>query len=135
MEHPTETFKQIMEICSQIKIDFIDSGKFKELDVSEWPEDEMANWHAVHKILNICECAIANEASKHYLDIPLGITREELKDRLGEPNDLGGTSRKYKTPCVYKYNGVQFFFGPRANDTLVMIGFDDESGNFHKMKD
>ena len=41
-----------------------------------------------------------------------GSTREELVRFLGQPDDVGGTSRKYKTPSVYKYDDLEFFFEP-----------------------
>ena len=40
----------------------------------------------------------------------LGMTRTELHDLLGRPDQEGGTSRKYRMPCIYKYGDVQFVF-------------------------
>ncbi len=42
--------------------------------------------------------------------VRLGMTRSELRDLLGQPDQEGGTSRKYRTPCIYKYGDVQFVF-------------------------
>ena len=38
------------------------------------------------------------------------MTRAELRGLLGNPDDEGGTSRKYRTPSIYKYGDVQFVF-------------------------
>jgi len=35
----------------------------------------------------------------------LSKSREEILDLLGTPDEIGGTSRKYKTPSVYSYGG------------------------------
>ena len=39
-----------------------------------------------------------------------GMTRAELRTLLGEPDDIGGTSRKYKVPSIWKYGDVEFAF-------------------------
>lgn len=51
--------------------------------------------------------------------VQVGMTREEVKQILGEPDDFGGVSRKYRTPRVYKYGDIQYFFGPQVSDGLV----------------
>jgi hypothetical protein len=55
------------------------------------------------------------------IDVSLGITREELINILGKPEDTGGTSRKYKTPSVYKYNDIQYFFEPWKSGRLYLV--------------
>ncbi len=42
--------------------------------------------------------------------VRLGMSRSELHDLLGRPDQEGGTSRKYRTPSIYKYGDVQFVF-------------------------
>jgi hypothetical protein len=42
----------------------------------------------------------------------LGKTRDQIKAILGEPDDIGGTSRKYKSPTVYKYADIEYWFTP-----------------------
>jgi hypothetical protein len=37
--------------------------------------------------------------------IELEMTKAQIQELLGPPDDVGGTSRKYKEPCVWKYNG------------------------------
>jgi len=47
--------------------------------------------------------------------IRLGVTCEELVAVLGPPDEEGGTSRKHKAPCVWKYGDVEFEFPPAKN--------------------
>ena len=42
--------------------------------------------------------------------VRLGMTRSELHQLLGRPDQEGGTSRKYPVPCIYKYGDVEFVF-------------------------
>lgn len=41
-----------------------------------------------------------------------GMSRDELERVFGSPEQKGGTSRKYKTPSIYKYRDLEFFFEP-----------------------
>lgn len=50
-----------------------------------------------------------------------GLTRAEVKELLGEPAAMGGTSRRYPTPSIFKYGRVELWFGPRAQDGLTAI--------------
>ena len=50
-------------------------------------------------------------------DIRLGMTRNQVRAVLGEPDDVGGTSRKYKIPCCWKYGDVEFFWPPARSAT------------------
>jgi hypothetical protein len=50
----------------------------------------------------------------HMGQIRLGMTRTELLSVLGQPDEEGGTSRKYKRSSIYKYGDVQFVF-PNAS--------------------
>lgn len=56
------------------------------------------------------------------------MTRPEVKALLGEPCDVGCTSRKYRTPSCFKYGEVQVFFGPRARDGLTMVFSEEPDG-------
>lgn len=49
------------------------------------------------------------------------MTREEVKAILGEPDAEGVTSRKYPTPCVYKYGEIELHFLPWKNGTLTTV--------------
>jgi hypothetical protein len=44
--------------------------------------------------------------------IRLGMSRQELQAILGAPDEVGGTSRKYKVDSIFKYGDVQFVFPP-----------------------
>jgi hypothetical protein len=57
-----------------------------------------------------------------------GLTRNEVKALLGEPDAVGCTSRRYRTPSCYRYGDVQLFFGLRAADGLTMVFSEDENG-------
>lgn len=62
-------------------------------------------------------------------NIQMGISRKELKDYLGEPDDTGGTSRKYKEPMVLKYEDIEFHFSP--DDKLCLIYSEKPAGVVH----
>ena len=53
--------------------------------------------------------------------VRLGMTRDELKAVLGQPDDVGGTSRKWRTPAIYKYADMEFHFGKGPQGTLFLI--------------
>lgn len=50
-----------------------------------------------------------------YLDLSLlrvGMLREHLVELLGEPDAVGGSTRKYPEPSIYKYRNIEFHFSP-----------------------
>jgi hypothetical protein len=51
----------------------------------------------------------------------LGMTRDELKATLGEPDDVGGTSRKYPNPAIWKYSDLEFHFELGSEGRLWLI--------------
>jgi hypothetical protein len=53
--------------------------------------------------------------------IRLGMSREEIRAILGQPDDVGVTSRKWRTPAIYKYGDVEFHFGLGPQGTLILI--------------
>ena len=61
--------------------------------------------------------------SLHYTDWKdlLGKTRDEVISLLGEPDDKGGTSKKYKTPSIYKYEDIEVFFEPCKNGICCSV--------------
>jgi len=61
-------------------------------------------------------------------EIKLGMTRTEIRSLLGEPDDMGGTSRRYKTPMIYKYEDVELGFGKKSDDGLMYV-YLDETGS------
>ncbi|MEM6782543.1 MAG: hypothetical protein AAF624_02280 [Bacteroidota bacterium] len=57
-----------------------------------------------------------------YGPVRLGQTREQVRSHLGEPDDKGGVSRKYRRPTVWKYGDVQLFW-PEREERLKAIVF------------
>jgi hypothetical protein len=58
--------------------------------------------------------------------ISANMTREEVREVFGEPEMVGGTSRKYRTPCVYRYGKIEFHFAPWKSGKLLFV---QEVGN------
>lgn len=56
-----------------------------------------------------------------------GISRQEVLRRLGEPDTVGGTSRKHKTPTVYLYGSVEIYV-VKARSHHYMGAFWDAHG-------
>jgi hypothetical protein len=48
--------------------------------------------------------------------IKIGMSREEVRNALGEPDAVGGTSRKYHIPAIYKYGQVELHFSNSRYD-------------------
>lgn len=65
--------------------------------------------------------------------IRIGMTREELVASLGTPTDMGGTSRKYKTPSIYKYGDVEMHFEPGPGGRLVLVYTETPDGEGHTL--
>ncbi|WP_094710803.1 hypothetical protein [Hahella sp. CCB-MM4] len=50
-------------------------------------------------------------------------TKESVKGKLGDPDDVGGFFGKRKTPLIYKYDEIEFHFD--TDSSLFMI-FQDQ---------
>lgn len=61
--------------------------------------------------------------------IRVGMTREEVVAALGPPDDTGGTSRKYRTPAIYKYGDIELHFEPWNTGRLLRAYTEDPDGN------
>ena len=49
-------------------------------------------------------------------------TRDDIKLALGEPDDLGGFSRRQKRGTILKYGDTEFHFaGEKGSDQLLLI--------------
>lgn len=49
-------------------------------------------------------------------------TREDMISLLGQPDDVGGFSRKFRNGSILKYSGTEFHFsGDKDMDTLALI--------------
>jgi hypothetical protein len=49
--------------------------------------------------------------------IYIGMTKADVRSLLGPPDAWGGTSRKYKEPCIWLYGKVEFFWGTKKYRT------------------
>jgi hypothetical protein len=56
-----------------------------------------------------------------------GMSREEVIKTLGQPDQQGCTSRKYKTPSIYKYGNLELWFEPWKDGKLVNAYIEDEN--------
>lgn len=61
--------------------------------------------------------------------IRIGMTRDEVVAVLGPPSKVGCTSRKYRTPSIYKYGEVELHFEPWKAGRLVRAYTEDVDGN------
>ncbi len=60
--------------------------------------------------------------------VRLGCSREEIRALFGEPDAVGGASRKYPVPGVWKYGELEFHFGPKKEDTLWLLHSETPDG-------
>ncbi len=60
--------------------------------------------------------------------VKLGCTREHIRALFGEPDQVGGTSRKHKMPAIWKYGELEFHFGHKSTDVLSLIWSDSPDG-------
>lgn len=56
--------------------------------------------------------------------VQLGLSREQVQQRIGLPDATGGTSRKYRIPAVWKYGDIELYY-ERGADRLIGIYMDD----------
>jgi hypothetical protein len=61
--------------------------------------------------------------------IRIGMTRAEVIEALGPPDDVGVTSRKYRTPSIFKYGEIELHFEPWKDGRLVRAYTEDEDRN------
>lgn len=61
--------------------------------------------------------------------IRLGLTEDEVRALLGDPDATGGTSRRQRTPKIWKYGDVELHFDDQRRVQLVFFDdFDVPSG-------
>lgn len=60
--------------------------------------------------------------------IKLGFSRNEIQSIFGEPDTVGGFSRKNKLPAILKYGEIEFHFGNKPEDKLYLIYQDNDDG-------
>ena len=51
-------------------------------------------------------------------------TRDDVAMTLGQPDDVGLTSRRFKRPQTWVYGGIELTFGPFSQATLELLHFD-----------
>jgi hypothetical protein len=61
--------------------------------------------------------------------IRIGMTRGEVVQALGPPDDQGVTSRKYRTPSLSKYGEIEIHFEPWEDCKLIRAYTEDEHRN------
>ena len=61
--------------------------------------------------------------------VRIGMTRDEIVAVLGPPDDKGCTSRKYRTPSIYKYGDIELHFEPWKTGRLRLVYTEDMNGN------
>lgn len=49
-----------------------------------------------------------------------GMSKQQVRDLLGEPHAEGGTSRKYPKPMIWKYDIIELTFDTKQ-DMLVWV--------------
>jgi hypothetical protein len=57
------------------------------------------------------------------------MSRDEIIATFGEPELQGGTSRKYRTPCIFRYGRVEFMFAQWKSGGLEFVHEVDEFGD------
>jgi hypothetical protein len=65
--------------------------------------------------------------------IHIGMTKADVRNLLGPPDAWGGTSRKYKEPCIWLYGKVEFWFVVKKyitpNEGAILAGVYVEDNN------
>ncbi|MBW3624140.1 MAG: hypothetical protein KY468_12100 [Armatimonadetes bacterium] len=54
-------------------------------------------------------------------DLHRGLSKEEVVHMLGEPEEAGGTSRKYPRPSIYLYGTLELFFRQARPADLIDV--------------
>lgn len=63
--------------------------------------------------------------------LSIGMTRDEVVAVLGPPDDVGGTSRKYRTPRIFRYGRIEVCFEPWKAGRLNLVYTEDDDGIGH----
>ncbi len=61
--------------------------------------------------------------------VRLGMTREEMRAALGEPDDCDNGSRRRKLPVVYKYSDIELHFDEGHDGRLWLVYLEDKDNN------
>jgi hypothetical protein len=64
-------------------------------------------------------------------DLRRGMSQDEVRALLGEPDATGGASRKYPRPCIFLYGTVELWFGQAPPRGLTGVWWEPgEKGAF-----
>jgi hypothetical protein len=61
----------------------------------------------------------------HRFEEMVGLNRNQVREVLGGPDAVGGTSRRYRVPRVWKYGSVELYFG--TDGVVTSVFHDPES--------
>jgi hypothetical protein len=62
--------------------------------------------------------------------VHIGMSRDEVIALFGEPDLRGATSRKYRTPSVFRYGNIEFCFQMWKSGGLLSVHEVDEFGSY-----
>jgi hypothetical protein len=69
-----------------------------------------------------------------------GMKRADIRKLFGEPPVVGETSRKYRSPLIWKYGDIEvhFFDRNKTENTLeegvvALVGYIDENDDWHTL--
>jgi hypothetical protein len=62
-----------------------------------------------------------------------GLTPEEVRHLMGEPEDTGGTSRRYRRPSIWLYGDVELHFRPEPPHACGMLFIEPHFGR-HRLR-
>jgi hypothetical protein len=57
------------------------------------------------------------------------MTRQEVIDVMGPPDDTGGTSRRHSTPSIFNYGDIELHFEHSEIGKLFLAYTEDSDGN------
>ena len=79
----------------------------------------MSAWHETIDL----SANVLNEllTSGHIGRLHFGMSKIEVEDLLGPPEDTGGTSRNNRRPSIYRYGALEIFFGGADRNAATSV--------------
>ena len=68
------------------------------------------------------------DASQITKKLRIGMTRQEVVSILGEPDEIGGSSKKYQAPSIFKYGEIELHFEQSTHGELRRIYMENGRG-------